>query len=113
MTITLANMCLLALATWRLTYELCFGLPMEAVRKIAGVGYDLNKDGEKIDRWGRNWLGRLLNCYSCTSILAGLFVNFLWWVGLHSLVAFLAVLGIVNLAGRWWITQRHKAEWWL
>lgn len=113
MNLSFIEVIILALAAWRLTYELCFGVWLDRVRRLVGVHYELGKHGEALERWGSNPFAEVLNCYNCASVFAGGIVVVLWWLGYKPVVMVLAVLGATALLGRWWTTQRHKAEWWL
>lgn len=109
----IAELVICALATWWLTYQVCFGLPLEGLRARLGIGYDYDANGRAIDRWADNWLAVWLNCYSCVAIVAGLVLIALCYVDMWPIIRFLALLGLANLLGRWWMSQRPKREWWL
>jgi len=109
----LLDLVALVLATWWLTYQIVFGIGLEWLRCRVGVGYDLDDKGNIIDRWEENTVATVINCYACTATFAGGLVYLMWWAGANPLIYFLAILGAVQLMGRWHTSQRPRTEWWL
>jgi hypothetical protein len=110
---SLADYSVLALASWTITYHLCFGPLFGWLRERVGIAYTLDDQGRPIDRWGINPLAEFLNCPSCVAIVSTGAVLIMWYNGVGETVRWLAVLGAVTIIARWWVSQRVKAEWWL
>jgi len=109
----MTDLIILALAAWRLTYEIVFGQLFEGLRTSLGIGYDYDDQGYVMDRWAIGRIGKFVNCHSCVSVLSAALVIALWWLGAEIVCFALAIMAGTNLIGRWWMSQRVRKEWWL
>lgn len=109
----MTDLIILALAAWRLTYEIVFGQLCEGLRTRLHIGYDYGNDGYVVDRWAVGRVGKFINCHSCVSIITAITVAILWWCGAEGVCLMLAVMGVAGIIGRWWTSQRVRKEWWL
>lgn len=109
----MTDLIILALAAWRLTYEIVFGPLCEGLRERLNIGYDYDDQGYVADRWAIGRIGKYVNCHSCVSVLSATLVILLWWFEVKIVCFALAVMAGTSIIGRWWMSQRVRKEWWL
>jgi len=109
----MTELVILALAAWRLTYEIVFGPLCEGLRAKLNIGYDYDAQGFASERWAVGGVGSFVNCHSCVSIITAVLVLAFWWCGIRCVCIALAVMAATSILGRWWMSQRVKREWWL
>ena len=91
------------MSSFALTWLLSFWFRTDPLRERLGVYVARQEDGT-VDRLDSGGIGGWLNCPQCMA--------FLTLPLAYLLRKILAPLGLSLLLGRWWESQRPRAEWW-